>query len=53
MNAGLTLDVVFAMAFGDILELREKDLRRLLAQAEIVARSLRGALRQKNGEARG
>ena len=42
-----SIDAVFGTPVGQLLEMDESELRRLLAKAELVCRWLRGALRMK------
>jgi hypothetical protein len=42
-----SLDAVYTTPVGQLLELDETELRRLLAKAELIARWLRGALKLK------
>ena len=42
-----SIDDVFGTPVGQLLEMDEPELRRLLAKAELVCRWLRGALRLK------
>ena len=42
-----SLDAVYSTPVGQLLEMDETELRRLLAKAELVCRWLRGALRLK------
>jgi len=42
-----SIDAVFGTPVGQLLEMDETELRRLLAKAELVCRWLRGALRLK------
>ena len=43
-----SIDAVFGTPVGQLLEMDETELRRLLTKAELVCRWLRGALRLKN-----
>jgi hypothetical protein len=47
-----SLDAIFGTPVGQLLEMDEAELRRLLAKAELLCRWLRGALRlnTKKGE---
>jgi len=47
MGNSPSLDAVFGTPVGQLLEMDETELRRLLAKAELVCRWLRGALRLK------
>lgn len=42
-----SLDAVYTTPVGQLLDLDEVELRRLLAKAELIARWLRGALKLK------
>ncbi len=48
MSDSPSLDAVYSTPVGQLLEVDETELRRLLAKAELVCRWLRGALRLKN-----
>ena len=47
MNDSPSLDAIYGTPVGQLLEMDETELRRLLAKAELVCRWLRGALRLK------
>ena len=47
MNDSPSLDAVYGTPVGQLLEMDETELRRLLEKAELVCRWLRGALRLK------
>lgn len=42
-----SLDAIYTTPVGQLLELDETELRRLLAKSELIARWLRGALKLK------
>ncbi len=51
MRDSSSLDAVYGMSIGQLLDMEEPDIRRLLNKAELVCNWLRGALqlKTKNG----
>ncbi len=47
MSNSPSLDTVYSTPVGQLLEMDETELRRLLTKAELVCRWLRGALKLK------